>query len=273
MPVRNWQKLDTLPPSFLGVAKADDILGKFETGVSKKIHKVNDLLLVASDGPNVNLLFLKLCEGKRCLNELPALLDIGTRGIRTIHGSLKNAEKASEWDFGKVLKSMSKILMDTPARKKTFEKITESDVYQLPCCGHRRCENENCLHRAVEVWPAFNTFVKHLMKLPKAKQLAKGEWKSFLVLKKAVDDPLIQAKMKFLELLSSKLNEFLRGFQTDQPRTLFLAETLETLLRSFMNIFILSVMLKADTQKNYWKLIWQIKAYISQEKILILEGG
>ena len=33
--------------------------------------------------------------------------------------------------------------------------------------------------------------------------------------------------MKFLELLSSKLNEFLGGFQTDQPMFPFLAETFE----------------------------------------------
>ena len=91
--------------------------------------------------------------------------------------------------------------MDSPARRETFEKITESDVYPLPCCGQRWCETENCLHRPAEIWPAFNTFVKHLMKLPKAKQPSKREGKSFLVLKNAVDDPLIQAKMKFLELL------------------------------------------------------------------------
>ena len=89
-------------------------------------------------------------------------------------------------------------------------KKSESDVYPLPYCGHRWCENENCLHRAVEIWPAFNTFVKLIMRLPRAKQLVKGEGKSFLVIKKAVDDPLIQPKMKFLELLSSKLNEFFR---------------------------------------------------------------
>ena len=82
-------------------------------------------------------------------------------------------------------------------------------------------KNENCLHCAVEIWPAFNTFVKHLMNLPKAKQPSKGDRKSFLVLKKEVDNPLIQAKMKFLELFSSKLNGFLRGFQTDQPVLLF----------------------------------------------------
>ena len=40
---------------FLGGAKADDILEKFETGVSKKIRKANDLLQAGSDGPNANL--------------------------------------------------------------------------------------------------------------------------------------------------------------------------------------------------------------------------
>ena len=51
-----------LSSQFLGGVKADDLLEKFETGVSKKIHKANDLLQVASDGPNVNLSFLKLYE-------------------------------------------------------------------------------------------------------------------------------------------------------------------------------------------------------------------
>ena len=53
-----------LTSQFLGVAKADDILEKFGTGVSKKIHKADDLLQVASDGPNVKLVFLKLYEKK-----------------------------------------------------------------------------------------------------------------------------------------------------------------------------------------------------------------
>ena len=85
-----------LTSQFLGGAKADDILEKFETQFSKMIHKTIDLLQVASDSPNINLLFLKLYEEKRCLNTLPALVDIGTCGIHTIHGSLKNVEKASE---------------------------------------------------------------------------------------------------------------------------------------------------------------------------------
>ena len=59
--------------------------------------------------------------------------------------------------------------------------------------------------------------------------------------------------MKFLELLSSKLNDFLRDFQTDQPMVSFLAGTLETLLRSFRNV-LKSGMLKADTQIKLLKI-------------------
>ena len=61
----------------------------------------------------------------------------------------------------------------------------DSDVHPLPYCGYRWCENGNCLQRDVEIWPAFFTFFKLLMKLPKAKQLAMGEKKRSLVLKKA----------------------------------------------------------------------------------------
>ena len=82
---------------FLGGAKADDNLEKFETEVSKKIYKADDLLQIPSDDPNVDLLFIKFYGEKRCLNELPALLDIGTCGFHygSFHGSLKNTEKAS----------------------------------------------------------------------------------------------------------------------------------------------------------------------------------
>ena len=58
------------------------------------IYNPNDLLQVDLDGSNFNLLFLKFFEEKRCLNELPALLDIGTCSIHTIHGSLKNIKKS-----------------------------------------------------------------------------------------------------------------------------------------------------------------------------------
>ena len=82
----------------------------------------------------------KKSQSTACPFGLPAFLDIGTCGINTIHGSLKNAEKAGEWDIGKVLMSMCKIIMDSLARRESFEKITEYDVNPLLYCGQRWCE-------------------------------------------------------------------------------------------------------------------------------------
>ena len=76
---------------------------QFETGVSKKIHKANDLLQLASDGHNITLLFLKLYEEKRCLIELPGPLDITVCGLHNIHRSLKNSEKQVNGKFKKFL--------------------------------------------------------------------------------------------------------------------------------------------------------------------------
>ena len=88
-------------------------------------------------------------------------MDIGTCAIHTIHESFKNAEKTSEWDIGKVFKSRSTILLDFPARRQTFEKTPESDLYPLPYCGHRWYESENCLYRAVEIWPSVHLLSIH----------------------------------------------------------------------------------------------------------------
>ena len=212
----------------------------FDDAVTKKIGQADNLLQISSDGPNVNLLFLKNYDGKRSFNEKPSLLNIGTCGLHTVHGSMQTGEKSTNWCLGKTVKAMNGVLHDTPARRETFEKITETNTYPLPYCGHCWCENETCLRRADQIWPAFIKFIKYMEKLPKSKQPAKGEGKQFLLLRKQVDSSLIQAKMKFMEYVASLLNEFLRAFQTDKPMVPFMAETLHTLVRFIMTMFIIN---------------------------------
>ena len=125
-------------------------------------------------------------------------------------------------------------------------------MYPLPYCGHRWCENEDCLIRADLIWLPLTKFIKHLKLLPKSKQPA---GKSYPILVTAIEDKLIQAKMKLVEYISSKLNVFLRGFQTDQPMVPFLCEALERLLRLFMSMFILGeVMSNANTLMKLLKV-------------------
>ena len=145
---------------FMGGAKAEQILKKFEDGI---LHlKPEEFLQTSSDGPNVNLKFLQQFNEKREFNQLPPLIDIGTCGLHTVHGSMKADVKKSGWTLGKIMKAMWTILDESPARRDTYESITESNVYPLQYCGHRRCENELCANRAEIVWHGFIKFMKFL---------------------------------------------------------------------------------------------------------------
>ena len=72
---------------FLRCAKAEAILEAFQKATAKL--NASKLLQVASDSPNVNLKFLELHRDKRQFIELDHLIDIGTCGLHTVHGSLK----------------------------------------------------------------------------------------------------------------------------------------------------------------------------------------
>ena len=236
-----------LTSEFMGEATADDIMNTFNNAVSKKVAKPVNLLQIASDGPNVNLLFLKEYTKLRDFNQLPPLLDIGTCGLHTVHGSMKAGEKATKWEVGKTLKAMAGLLHEYPARRSKYEKLTETTTFPLPYCGHRWCENEICLERASSIWHDFIKFVKYLNGEPKSKQPGKGEGKQWLLLRQKIEDPLMPARMKLFEYVSSLLNEFLRGFQTDQPMVPFLCETLGSILRTILSMYVnSSIMKKAD---------------------------
>ena len=67
----------------LGKAAATDVYKEFKY-VSEKID-VTKIVQVMSDGPYVNLLFLKLLNESRAEEELSQLIELGTCGLHTLH--------------------------------------------------------------------------------------------------------------------------------------------------------------------------------------------
>ena len=137
-----------LKSNFLGGANAEQILKRFEDCIARL--KPQEILLIASDGPNINLKSLKQFSEKLVFSGLPQLVNIGTGVKKT--GS----------NVGKVMKATWQILDECPAKRDVYESITESNLYPLPCCGHRWCENDNCANRAEFGWPGIIKFVKYL---------------------------------------------------------------------------------------------------------------
>ena len=94
--------------------------------------------------------------------------------------------------------------------------------------------------------------VAHTCSLNKNQQ-PDGKNKSFQYLKSMIHDPLLPAKLKYFEMVSGKLNAFLRGFRTKKPMVLFIAETLGDLVRDFFGSIILKDVLKKKS--NLYNLI------------------
>ena len=262
MHIRYWDTNENIVATryynsdYLGKSSAKDVFEKFNNCFSP-LQK-DKLLQISSDGPNVNLSFLEMVKDNRKEEELPKLIDLGTCGLHTIHNGFKHGEKASGWFVNKFLTALYKIFDQAPGRRADYKNVTQATDQDFPMqfVSHRWVENEPVAKKANIVWPKVKVVTEYWKTLPKSKQpgLGKpGANTSYDRLCSTVSDPLISLKVLFFEQVAKKLNDFLVLFQTDKPMAPFLAESLEELLRYFMDQFILKrVLEKASTQ---WSLI------------------
>ena len=123
-------------------------------------------------------------------------------------------------------------------------KVTESKDFPLPYGGHRWYKNENVVNRAKMIWSGYIQFVEVLNKCLKSKQ---PQGKSFPILQEAIKDPIIPAKLKLIEFITSKLNCFLRGFQTDQPMIPLICDVLKDIDVHYKCLYLV-VVLKMSMQ-------------------------
>ena len=243
---------------FLGKTSAEDICSKFEQCLGSLERE--KLIQVSSDGPNVNLLFLKNLAEKRSDDDLSELINLCTCGLHTAHNAFKHGEKLSGWKMKKLMSSLYKIFHEAPGRREDYRKVTDSSDQDFPMqfVSHRWAENEPVARKARLIWPKIIEIIKYWQSLPKRKQPGQGKQgqnTSYDHLVTAVKDPIITVKMLFFEEIARKLNEFLVVFQTNKPMAPFLTETLEALIRDFMEKFMLrSVMDKATTCLSLTKI-------------------
>ena len=118
--------------------------------------------------------------------------------------------------------------------------------------GRRWCENGKSAERAEMILEGYCRFINHTCSLKKSQQ-PDGRNRSFQYLESMIHDPLLSAKLKFFEMVSSKLNAFLRGFQTNKLMVPFIADTLGDLVLDFFGRIIVKDVLKKKS--NLYNLI------------------
>ena len=112
--------------------------------------------------------------------------------------------------------------------------------------------------KAQSIWPKIVAVIDFWSTLPKSKQPGRGDPKankSYQVLLSKCKDQLITVKFQFFEEIVTKMNIFLKRFQTDAAMVTFLVDTLDELIRYMCSKFILNdVLEKAKTTTSLIKL-------------------
>ena len=70
---------------------------------------------------------------------LNPLIDIGTRGLHTIHNLFKHGKKESNWNIKKLLKLIFKLFAESPSCRAYYESIISISKSYFPfrLCSHR----------------------------------------------------------------------------------------------------------------------------------------
>ena len=191
----------------------------------------------------MNIKLLQVVQDDRKDRGLPHVLDIGSCGLHTLHGSFKTGIEKSEWKMKYFMKASFNILHDSPVGWDDYESVTKSSKFLLLFCTVRSIEDVAIADRLIEVRPNIKQIRNFQEKLPKSKQPSN---KSYDTLKIAVLDELVIAKLGFFSYLAGMFKPFLTVYQTDCSMIPFFYGDLVKLLK---NIF--SIIIKPDIMNKY----------------------
>ena len=177
---------------FLGHSRHTDLYNSFTTMMDELSE--DELVQFSMDGPVVNIKLLQVVQDGRKDRGLPHVLDIGSCGLHTLHGSLKTGIEKSEWKMKYFMKASFNILHDSPVGWDDYESVAKSSKFPLLFCTVRSIEVVAVADRLIEIWPNIKQIRNFQEKLPKSKQPSS---KSYDTLKIAVLDELVIGKLVF----------------------------------------------------------------------------
>ena len=173
-------------------------------------------------------------------------IDMGSCGLRVVHGSIKTGHKAANWVVHQILKSLYNLFKQSPVRRADLLKIAPDTKFPLKFCTTRWCENTHVCKRAIDVYDDVKTFVD-TAKL--------DNHYTVKTLKTGFQDALTLPKIMFFASVSSTVEPFLTKFQSPKPMVPFLASELLTLLYALLSRFVKDAVLqKADTYRKVCKI-------------------
>ena len=136
-------------------------------------------------------------------------------------------------------------------------------MFPLKFCKHRWLENVPVVVRAQEIW---DEVIVYVQRVQTGKKYATPTSKSFKIIRDAVQDPLIPAKMAAFESVEKQLQPFLAIFQSDKPLLPFMASTLQKMIEQLMKRYVKAL---ADVLQKATSAVKLLKLDFSEKKTFL----
>ena len=102
------------------------------------------------DGPNVNWKMLNKITEERCsVEHYPGLINVGSCSLHVVHGAFRSGVIKTKWGINLVLKALHNLFDESPDKREDYIKVTGSEMFALPFCGHRCIEDRKAAERAL----------------------------------------------------------------------------------------------------------------------------
>lgn len=233
---------------FIGSATAEIIFSCISKAIDKMKLPLNRLLMLGSDGPNVNKKVHRLMNEELKLTCNRQLVHIGTCNIHTVHNAyLKGLSKLGENAVDLIL-AIYYFFNGWPSRWEEYCYIQGKEGLPnhkfIKHCSSRWLTVESASRRVIEQWPAVIAyFLKHVP----SKNASIGRSQHFKNIVTLLKNTTIKAELFFVISSANIFTNFTGTFQKDEPLVHMLYKELSALVQILMGRFCTRAFLQTNS--------------------------
>ena len=221
---------------FIGKATADILKEKIKEAVNNVNLSLNYIIMLASDGPNVNKAVFRSLSNEIMQHRSKPLLDVGTCNIHSVHNAFSKALHKLGIEMSDFIIMIHSFIYDFPKRREEFESI--QDKLKLP--AHRLKKHvesrwltleEGCVV-TIEQLPAIKDYF--LNYIPK-KVTNLTELRKYKAISNILKSPTFEAELNFVANSAKLFSGFTKLFQRNEPLIHILFEEMHRLVITIIN--------------------------------------
>ena len=136
----------------------------------------------------------KITEERCSTEHYPGWINVGSCSLHVVvYGTFRGGESITKWEIDTLLKVLHNLVDESPAKREVYTKLTGSDIFPLPLCGHRWLKNKRVAERALQIWPQIIAYISETLKQKSHIPTSK----TFSAVRSAVQVSLITARLEF----------------------------------------------------------------------------